>query len=90
MFIRKVSAPIVILLSAALLLSGCGGSKDVTCGDYKKMSSNDQKSAIKSYYAAKGENNPSNGKILLTQQSAKLYCATAGHDSDPISKIDGN
>lgn len=76
---------------SALSLAGCSGSKggDTTCADYKEMSSKEQTSVIKAFYAEKGQSDPANGTVLLAQQSAKLYCATAGHDSSPIRNIDG-
>lgn len=81
-----------MLIVGAASMPGCSaGSKggDTTCGDYKKMSSSDQKAVIKAFFAEKGDSSPSNGKILLSQQSARLYCATAGSDSSPIRGIDG-
>ena len=74
-------------------LCGCGGSANAggatKCGDYMKMSSSQQESVIKKFFEEKGDKNPSNGNIMLSKQSAKLYCSTAGGDSDPIRNIDG-
>ena len=81
-----------VLVIGAVSMTGCsagGKGGDTTCGDYKTMSSSDQKAVITAFFAEKGDTSPSNGKILLSQQSARLYCATAGSDSSLIRGIDG-
>jgi acid stress chaperone HdeA len=88
----RAAAVVSVLVLGAVSMTGCSGASkggDTTCGDYKKMSSSDQKAVITAFFAEKGESNPSNGKIFLSQQSARLYCATAGNDSSPIRSIDG-
>lgn len=87
-WIRATACAVV----AALALSGCsagnaGGS--TTCKDYKAMSKDQRREAIKKYFAEKGTKEPSNAQITLAQTSALLYCNTAGSDSDPIKNIDG-
>ncbi|MHA3684075.1 hypothetical protein ACXR2T_09265 [Leucobacter sp. HY1910] len=84
-----------ILFAAALglTLAGCSGSAvgggDTTCSEYLAMGSDDQKQVIRNFQNEKGDSDPANGKVILFQQSAKLYCSTVGSDSDPIRNIDG-
>ncbi|MBS1907179.1 MAG: hypothetical protein JST33_11565 [Actinobacteria bacterium] len=89
--LRAVAVASVLAIGAVSMAGCSAGSKggDTACGDYKKMSSSDQKAVIKAFFAEKGDSSPSNGKILLSQQSARLYCATVGSDSSPIRGIDG-
>lgn len=76
-----------------LVLSGCSSADnkggDTTCGEYAALSSSEQDEVIKKFFEQKGESDPSNGSLLLSKQSAKLFCATAGSDSSLISEIDG-
>lgn len=89
---RRVAWAVGISLMVGTL-SGCGGQANnggaTACGDYMKMSSSQQTDVIKKFFEEKGDKNPSNGKITLSKQSAKLYCSTAGGNSDPIRNIDG-
>jgi len=53
------------------------------------LSASDQKQVIRNFFEEKCNSDPSGGEVLLSQQSAKLYCNTVGSESDPISNIDG-
>ena len=86
------SAPALAGILLVMTLSGCGaglGGGNTTCGDYLQLSASDQKQVIRNFFEEKGNSDPSGGEVLLSQQSAKLYCNTVGSESDPISNIDG-
>lgn len=88
---KRIATAAVAAMFALTSLTGCsagGKGGDTTCKEYKAMSSSQKKVAILGYYKAKGKD-PSNGAITLATLSASAFCATAGHDSDPIKKIDG-
>ena len=74
-------------------MSGCAAAEnkggDTTCGEYAALSSSEQDEVIKKFFEQKGDSDPSNGSIMLSKQSAKLFCATAGSDNSLISEIDG-
>lgn len=83
----------VVGLVAILALSGCSAAEnkggDTTCGEYSALSSSEQDEVIKEFFEQKGESDPANGSIMVSKQSARLFCATAGSDSSLISEIDG-
>lgn len=81
-----------LAVALALTLAGCGGGLsggDTTCGEYLGLDSGDQKQVITNFFEEKGDSNPSGGSVLLSQQSARLYCNTLGTSTDPIRNIDG-
>lgn len=89
----KKTVGAVAAVMAAAALAGCSGTStskggDTTCGEFKAMSSQDQKEVIKALLSEKG-GEPSNGEILITTGSAKLFCATVGSDSSKIREING-
>jgi len=76
--------------TTVLALAACGSTNAggaTSCGDFTRMSSDDQKSVIATMLDDQGSST-SNGNISLTQLSAVAYCATVGSDSSPISNID--
>lgn len=90
--VRKLTAVGAIMLLAGSLgacsaLGAKGG--DTTCGEYRQMSDPEKTEVIENFFKEKGESNPPNGMVLLSQKSADLYCATVGTDTDPIKNIDG-
>lgn len=89
--IRK-ALPAIVLLAAPLLV-GCGGSPgnggDTTCGDFLGMDKSDQTSVIKDFLKSKGKSDASNFEVGANRLSAVAYCKTAGSDSSPIKNIDG-
>lgn len=80
-------------LVAVLAFSGCSAAEnkggDTTCGEYADLSSSEQDEVIRKFFEQKGDSDPANGAIMLSKQSARLFCATAGSDSSLISEIDG-
>lgn len=87
------AAALLGVAALGLALSGCAGhvgnGGDTPCGDYLELDSGDQKQVIEDFFSEKGNDDPSGGEVMLSQQSAKLYCNTLGSASDPIRNIDG-
>jgi len=90
MKLRRIAAiGVAVLLVPGIV--GCSTANkggETTCKEYRAMSGTDQTEVIRKYLTDQGKN-PSNGEITLNKFSASAYCATAGKDSDPISKIQG-
>lgn len=78
-------------IALVVALSGCSSLEggDTTCGEYLELSSSDQQQVIRNFLEEQGDSDPAGGEVLLSQQSAKLYCNTIGTASDPISNIQG-
>lgn len=90
----KVAVSVSVVFLALGALGGCGSSAakggDVTCGEYKKMSSSEKEKTIRAFLKEGGEKEePSNGKVTAMKLSAKLFCATAGSDDSKIREMNG-
>jgi hypothetical protein len=66
-------------------VAGCGaGDGSTTCGDYVDMSGGNQQETVENMLSATGQDT-SNGNLMLTMGSVRLYCMV--HPDD--SRIDG-
>ncbi|MDO4241270.1 MAG: hypothetical protein Q4C71_01910 [Microbacteriaceae bacterium] len=66
--------------------AGCSGSKgsNTACGDFKKMSKDDQKKVVTDMLKEKGDSEPGGLKVTASHTAVKAYCSTVGGEKDKI------
>ncbi len=72
---------VIALVAGAILLSGCG-AEEATCGDYKKMSEDDQNKVVKALLKKKTGKSSKDAEAIMRMEIS-TFCAFA----DPETKI---